>query len=317
MISIVLLCALFAYFSHSANIDALEGYVPSKKKKIGKCIVGGVLITIGSIGFLLSLILYFLSISEILPTGKNDLDIQVGFFAFFIVFGNYIYTFVPSDICTWKKVCKAVGYTLLCIAVYLLCFIPSFWINGEALFLFVAFLVLLPISIFLIRISRKRAKRIVLPKQEKAIKNLENKIMSSIEEPPLNYIDTEKITIKRKKSPTSFSLKVNIAGWIISTLLLIACIVLFVGFVEGDNDCLAPWLITSFLVGICIAIWTWLNYTRLSIKHYEKYGLGFLISGFLTIISPFSTLVLLIVGAMFCKRVFDNEQLNNDLNRID
>ena len=317
MVAILLLIFLFGYFQQSAHTDAITDYRPRRAHQITRRIIGTILIVIGVLGVITSLLLYVLRLDGMIPDDSSNLDIQAGFFMFFIVLGSYICNFIPSDICIWKKVCKVFGYTLLCVAAYILCFIPAFWINGESLFLFIAFVIILPFAILLIRISRKRAKRIILPKREKMIKKQESKIIFSAEEKPSECVNAEKSPTKRKEYPTSFSAKVNVASWIISSLLLIICIVFFILFVGGDNDGLIPWLITSFLVGICVAIWAWLNYTRLTIKQYEKFGLAFLISGFLTSISPFSALVLLIVGAMFSKRVFDNEQLNNDLNKID
>ena len=328
MISIVLLCALFAYFSHSANIDALEGYVPSKKKKIGKCIVGGVLITIGSIGFLLSLILYFLSISEILPTGKNDLDIRVGFFAFFIVFGNYIYTFVPSDICTWKKVCKAVGYTLLCIAVYLLCFIPSYALeyhsgvdtNQIILYISIFSIALLSVSILLIRLSRKREVRLVLPnngKTSKTILNAEQQqtdttqtLINITDNPLSNSVNTEepKVSINHTHRIRSFQENINLVLFIVSGIFLIASIVFFIVFLSAYRNeeiyCFL-WLIFSFISSVAISVWYYLNQHHIAINCIKKYGIKFMITAFILCISPFYAIASLIIGAKCTKQVFD------------
>lgn len=307
MVAILLLIFLFGYFQQSAHTDAITDYRPKKAHQITRRIIGTILIVIGVLGVITSLLLYVLRLDGMVPDDSSNLDIQAGFFMFFIIWGSYIYNFIPSDICIWKKVCKVFGYTLLCVVAYILCLVPSFWINGESLDIFIAFVIFFPISILLIRISRKRAKRIILPKREKVIEKNESKSIFYAEEKPSECVNAEKSPSKRKEDPTSFSAKVNVASWIISSLLLIICIVFFILFVGGDNDVLIPWLITSFLGGICLAIWSWLNYTRLTIKQCEKFGFAFLISGFLTIISPFSALVLLIVGTVFSKRVFDNE----------
>ena len=110
------------------------------------------------------------------------------------------------------------------------------------------------------------------------------------------------------KSKFTFQQKVNITLLILSGVFLITSIVFFLLFAyelfDDDDFCLA-WLIFSLLSAIPRLLWWYFNHNQLTIEENKKYGLAFLISGFVLCISPFYAVVSLFLGGVFTKQVFD------------
>jgi len=66
------------------------------------------------------------------------------------------------------------------------------------------------------------------------------------------------------------------------------------------------WIIASTISAIFIGIWYYLNYQRFTVEQCKKYGVIFIVAGFLSLISPFIALALLIEGTIMLKKVFKN-----------
>ena len=101
-----------------------------------------------------------------------------------------------------------------------------------------------------------------------------------------------------------FEQKVNYALWIIALLTGIASIVMF--FLMFSENVAILWLLLSFISALFIGIWYYLNYQRFSMEKSKKYGVIFIVAGFLSLISPFIALALLIEGTIMLKKVFGN-----------
>ena len=108
------------------------------------------------------------------------------------------------------------------------------------------------------------------------------------------------------KPKLSFQQKVNLTLFILTGVFLITSIILFFFFVDGDDDCCLPWLIFSLLSAIPRVLWWYFNHSQLTLDENKKFGLAFLISGFVLCISPFYAVVSLFLGGVFTKKVFDN-----------
>lgn len=106
-----------------------------------------------------------------------------------------------------------------------------------------------------------------------------------------------------------FEQKVNHALWTIVSLTGIASIVMF--FLMLSEDVAIIWLLLSFISALFIGIWYYLNYQRFTIEQCRKYGVIFIIVGFIALISPFIALALLIEGTIMLKRVFDDKRHSN------
>ena len=101
-----------------------------------------------------------------------------------------------------------------------------------------------------------------------------------------------------------FEQKVNHAIWTIVSLTGIASIVMF--FLMFSENVAILWLLLSFISALFIGIWYYLNYQRFTIEQCKKYGVIFIIVGFIALISPFIALALLIEGTIMLKKVFGN-----------
>lgn len=101
-----------------------------------------------------------------------------------------------------------------------------------------------------------------------------------------------------------FEQKVNYALWTIVSLTGIASIVMF--FLMFSEDVAILWLLLSFISALFIGIWYYLNYQRFTIERCKKYGIIFIVVGFIALISPFIALALLIEGTIMLKKVFGN-----------
>lgn len=107
----------------------------------------------------------------------------------------------------------------------------------------------------------------------------------------------------------SFESKVNI---IILSIALISCLISLGGFwyycsySYRDNGFYNQWLIASFISALFIGIWYYLNYQRFTVEQCKKYGVIFIVAGFLSLISPFIALALLIEGTIMLKKAFGN-----------
>ena len=109
-----------------------------------------------------------------------------------------------------------------------------------------------------------------------------------------------------------FEQKVNHALWTIVSLTGIASIVMF--FLMLSEDVAIIWLLLSFISALFIGIWYYLNYQRFTIEQCRKYGVIFIIVGFIALISPFIALALLIEGTIMLKKAFDKKQENTTKN---
>ena len=119
--------------------------------------------------------------------------------------------------------------------------------------------------------------------------------------------------IKVLKSKLTFQQKVNITLFILTGIFLITSVVFLVCFVE-DDDFLWPWLIFSLFAAISRMLWFYFNHNHLTIEDDKKYGLAFLLSGFVLCISPFYALISLFLGGKLIKLVFDGvNSVNNKL----
>lgn len=112
----------------------------------------------------------------------------------------------------------------------------------------------------------------------------------------------------------SFESIINI---IILSMALISCLISLGGFgyycsySYRDNGFYNQWLIASFISALFIGIWYYLNYQRFTVEQCKKYGVIFIVAGFLSLISPFIALALLIEGTIMLKRVFDDKRHSN------
>lgn len=107
------------------------------------------------------------------------------------------------------------------------------------------------------------------------------------------------------KSKLTFQQKVNITLLILTGVFLITSIVFFLLFAFDDDDFWFAWLIFSLLSAIPRILWWYFNHSQLTIEENKKYGLAFLISGFVLCVSPFYAVVSLFLGGVFTKNVFD------------
>ena len=105
-----------------------------------------------------------------------------------------------------------------------------------------------------------------------------------------------------------FEQKVNYALWIIALLTGIASIVMF--FLMFSENVAILWLLLSFISALFIGIWYYLNYQRFTIEQCKKYGVIFIVAGFLSLISPFIAIVLLIAGTILLKNVYGKNTEN-------
>lgn len=311
MVALLLLCFLLLYLGYCADVDGIKEYTPAKSNKTIRRILGIILIVLGSLGCISSLILYMAQdiIQESIPYMNIDIDIAAGLYLFFIVWGNYIIKFVPSNVKKWQKITKGIGYLFLCIALYILCFIPSFVKDSEPIGLLVVMsLILLLISILLIRLSRKREGKILILKNNPDNENTKKEIVAPAEDKTNKKPLTETLDFfkRKKKCFFTFAQKVNITLWIIISISLITSIIFFISMLCESEESIAIWLISSFLCSLFLTIWAYLNYKELSNESYEKYGLSFIVGGFMTCVLPFSALALLIIGTIFCKKVFSD-----------
>ncbi len=112
-----------------------------------------------------------------------------------------------------------------------------------------------------------------------------------------------------------FEQKVNYALRIIALLTGIASIVMF--FLMFSEDVAIIWLLLSFISALFIGIWYYLNYQRFTIEQCKKYGVIFIVAGFLSLISPFIAIVLLIAGTILLKNVYDKKEESDTENQID
>jgi len=320
MVAFILFWFLLLYLGYCADVDGIKEYTPTKSNKTIRNVLGIVLIVLGSLGCISPLILYMAQdiIQESILYVNIDIDIATGFYLFFIAWGNYIIKFVPSSVKKWQKITKGIGYLFLCIALYILCFIPSFVKDSEPIgFLVVVSLILLLISILLIRLSRKREK-IILPHSDIINEKTSVEIEQTIAETTMIFENTEvpKLIerIKVLKSKLTFQQKVNITLFILTGIFLITSVVFLVCFVEEDDDFLWPWLIFSLFAAISRMLWFYFNHNHLTIEDDKKYGLAFLLSGFVLCISPFYALISLFLGGKLIKLVFDGmNSVNNKL----
>lgn len=328
MVAFLIFIFLFGYFQQSASTDAITDYQPNKVNVIVRRVLGGILIALGIFGVITSIILFSLRSGGILPDDSSDLDIQLGFFMFSIVWGSYVRMFIPSDICNWKKVCKAVGYTLLCIALYLPCFIPSYaleyhsGVDTNQIILYISFfsIALLSVSILLIRLSRKREARLVLHKNDKTNKTILDAeqqqtdtiqtVIDITDSPLSNAVNAEEsqVSINHTHRIRSFQENINLVLFIVSGVFLIASIVFFIVFLSAYRNeeiyCFF-WLIFSFISSVAISVWYYLNQHHIAINCIKKYGITFMITAFVLCISPFYAIASLIIGAKCTKQVFD------------
>lgn len=332
MVAILVFIFLFGYFQQSANIDAIIDYKPKRARQITRRVIGSILVIIGILGSIISLLLFFLQDFGMLPENSSNLDIQAGFFMFFIVWGSYICNFIPSDIVTWQKTCKAIGYTLLCIAFYLPCFIPSYVLEYHAgidsdqiiLYICLIFAMLLPISIFLIRLSRKREPKNIISEGIKQYKDTTPSKQDKTDLPSRSYNFTESISINKDNQEKinytqsnkirSFQQKINLILFIVSGIFLIVSIIFFIVYLCAYHDeelycCL--WLIFSLMSSVALSVWYYLNQNCIVTQNMKIYGVTFITSTFIFSISPFYAIVSLIIGTRCTKHVFDNENNGN------
>ena len=121
----------------------------------------------------------------------------------------------------------------------------------------------------------------------------------------LSQFATVEEVIKVLKSKLTFQQKVNITLLILTGVFLITSIVFFLLFAFDDDDFWFAWLIFSLLSAIPRILWWYFNHSQLTIEENKKYGLAFLISGFVLCVSPFYAVVSLFLGGVFTKNVFD------------
>ena len=109
------------------------------------------------------------------------------------------------------------------------------------------------------------------------------------------------------KEDISFALKVNISLYVLTGLFLVASVVFFficLSLSDWDLDeyYTFSWLLFSFMAALSKAIWYYFNHTNTSIEQIQKYGLVFLLLGFIVCVSPFYAVVSLFSGVKFIKK---------------
>ena len=116
----------------------------------------------------------------------------------------------------------------------------------------------------------------------------------------------------------SFEKKVNI---VLLSIAVVSCVISIAGFgyhcsySYRDNGFLAQWLIASFISAIFIGIWYYLNFQRFTIEQCKKYGIIFIVAGFLSLISPFIAIAFLTEGTIMLKKVFNKQYFNSTLEQ--
>jgi hypothetical protein len=107
-----------------------------------------------------------------------------------------------------------------------------------------------------------------------------------------------------------FENRVNVLLLCLSCILNVASIFAILGApiagYDPSSDEILIWIIASTISAIFIGIWYYLNYQRFTVEQCKKYGVIFIVAGFLSLISPFIALALLIEGTIMLKKVFTN-----------
>jgi hypothetical protein len=249
----------------------------------------------------------------------------------YISLGLYFILYKPSSVKKWVKVRKFIGYTLL------LYFLPA-TINFHY-FSIAEFASIIIVSLFIYFLTRTYKKDAVAPiapeshvgyngKPIEDLQPIEPEEKVQLEEDVVSrFSESEKVTNKVKNimnrmfekinssfKMLSFENKVNI---VLLSIALISCLISLGGFwyycsyFYRDNGFYNQWLIASFISALFIGIWYYLNYQRFTIEQCRKYGVIFIIVGFIALISPFIALALLIAGTIMLKRVFDDKRHSN------
>lgn len=322
-LTIIYCLILFATTANWAETDAIQNYQPKKWRKF----VGYTLIGLGVLSFVITCIFLVVNLSS--QSLYNHNQIVISFFqsirgvAIFIAWGVYAVNFKSSDIKTWQKVTKVIGYILLH-AILLYIFFGFFnytWYGVEELLWDIAMVfVLFIFSIVLIRLARKESIiKDIIEEHKQTIRErkerIEEKRRTKIETKEHETMTTTEPQTKeiKHRQPLTFERKINIILLTMSAILCIASIVLFISACDDDFDYFGEgyglaWLLTSFASSLFIVFWTILNYKRLTIEQHKKYGIRFLIIGFILCISPFLAFACLTISFLNIKRVFDNQQ---------
>lgn len=147
----------------------------------------------------------------------------------------------------------------------------------------------------------------------------EDKVLNTtVIEKPISYSAVETVSEQKIKKPLNvqnnnnmkteltFQQKVNMTLFILTGLFLVLSIIFFFCLVIEDDEFVWPWLIFSLIATFPRILWWYFNHKQINLEDAKKYGLAFLISGFVLLISPFYAIVSLFFGGKFTKQVFDN-----------
>ena len=147
----------------------------------------------------------------------------------------------------------------------------------------------------------------------------EDKVLNTtVIEKPISYSAVETVSEQEIKKPLNvqnnnnmkteltFQQKVNMTLFILTGLFLVLSIIFFFCLVIEDDEFVWPWLIFSLIATFPRILWWYFNHKQINLEDAKKYGLAFLISGFVLLISPFYAIVSLFFGGKFTKQVFDN-----------